>query len=148
MRWESCLGTQSAGVLRAVFDGLISYLILSYQASVWNLRPAPGRRESAERRRGGPGGWPCDHSPLVTVLVPRCRMFGQVGKTVMSVHRVRRREVAYPSDTPCRCGVVSCTLCSLYDRNRHDPLIEIQHPMHTGRSRMCATAGIPMHFLF
>ena len=30
MRWESCLGTRSAGVLRAVFDGLISYLILSY----------------------------------------------------------------------------------------------------------------------
>ena len=29
MRWESCLDTQSAGVLRAVFDGLISYLILS-----------------------------------------------------------------------------------------------------------------------
>ena len=31
MRWESCLDTQSAGVLRAVFDGLISYLILSYK---------------------------------------------------------------------------------------------------------------------
>ena len=31
MRWESCLDTQSAGVLRAVSDGLISYLILSYR---------------------------------------------------------------------------------------------------------------------
>ena len=31
MRWESCLDTQSAGVLRAVFDGLISYLILSFR---------------------------------------------------------------------------------------------------------------------
>ena len=38
MRWESCLDTQSAGVLRAVFDGLISYLILTHPPIVQAYR--------------------------------------------------------------------------------------------------------------
>ena len=53
MRWESCLDTQSAGVLRAVFDGLTSYLIYlilsSYSCLSRSCARPRDRRPAADR---------------------------------------------------------------------------------------------------
>ena len=65
MRWGSCSGTQSAGVLRAVFDGLISYLIwYTYRHTFVTLHVAQhyGQLATATGERPRRHDCPCSNS--------------------------------------------------------------------------------------